>query len=101
MGFTLPNGYKSKTTFMEDFMIADKFGIDAIKDTYKRAFKEWKSNKEYLTELTVVMNLQCWRWYEKNDQYCKLYSDLYYQTSDYARDKLKGDDLKYFYDVTD
>ena len=42
--FKLPNGYESKTTFWEDFTIADYFGKDAIQDTYNRAFKEWKSN---------------------------------------------------------
>lgn len=37
-------GYSCFTTFFEDFSIADKFGIDAIKDTYTRVLKEWKSN---------------------------------------------------------
>lgn len=27
---------------VEDFSIADVFGVDAIKDTYSRAFEEWK-----------------------------------------------------------
>ena len=30
-------GYTPKTTFYEDFSIADAFGISAIKDTYRRA----------------------------------------------------------------
>ena len=37
-------GYEPKTTFWEDFSIADRFGLDAVKDTYIRAFKEWKNN---------------------------------------------------------
>ena len=40
----IENGYQPKTTFWMDFSIADKFGIAAIKDTYNRAFKEWKTN---------------------------------------------------------
>lgn len=44
-------GYEQKTTFWMDFSIADKFGIAAIKDTYKRAFNAWKGNHVYLTEL--------------------------------------------------
>ena len=36
--------YQPKTTFWMDFSIADKFGIAAIKDTYNRAFKGWKTN---------------------------------------------------------
>lgn len=38
------NGYETITTFYEDFSIADAFGIHAIKDTYTRAFNEWKSD---------------------------------------------------------
>ena len=32
-------GYKQITTFFMDFSVADKFGINAIRDTYKRVFK--------------------------------------------------------------
>lgn len=31
-------GYVPITTFYTDFSIADKFGIGAIEDTYKRSF---------------------------------------------------------------
>ena len=31
-----------KTTFWEDFSIAERFGLSAIQDTFNRAFKEWK-----------------------------------------------------------
>ena len=40
----LANGYVLTTTFWEDFSIADRFGEAAIKDTFKRAFNEWKGN---------------------------------------------------------
>ena len=30
------NGYEPITTFWQDFSIADKFGIAAIEDTYRR-----------------------------------------------------------------
>ena len=36
------NGYETITSFWSDFTIADRFGVNAIKDTYKRAFNEWK-----------------------------------------------------------
>lgn len=54
-------GYQPKTTFWMDFSIADKFGIAAIKDTYDRAFKEWKTNHVYLTELVMVLNHKIWQ----------------------------------------
>lgn len=45
-------GYKPKTTFWQDFSIADRFGADAVKDTFNRAFAEWKTDHVYLTELS-------------------------------------------------
>lgn len=36
------NGYTCKTTFWMDFSIADRFGAAAVKDTFNRAFAEWK-----------------------------------------------------------
>ena len=93
-------GYKPQTTFYTDFSIADHFGISAIKDTYKRAFEHWKHNHIYLTELAMVMSWKSFE-HEHNPAYCKLYSDLYYKTDEYACENLKGDDLSYYYKTTD
>lgn len=95
-------GYETLTTFWEDFSIADRFGIKAIKDTYKRAFNEWKSNYKYLTELILVLNWKCWDFYDEgNSEYSLLYSNLYYEANDYARENLKGEEFKYYFQVTD
>ena len=40
--FMKENGNEVKTTFWEDFSIAERFGLSAIQDTFNRAFKEWK-----------------------------------------------------------
>jgi len=94
-------GYKQITTFYQDFSIADNYGISAIKDTFQRAFKEWKGNVKYFTELVLVLNWKCWRWVEDKYDYCELYSNLYYKARDYALDNFKGEDLTYFYTTTD
>lgn len=99
--FTLPNGYESKTTFIIDFSIADQFGEDAIKDTYERAFNEWKSNVEYLTELVIVLNMKIWEHYKTNETLSNLYDELWKKTQDYAYDTLEGDDFVYFWKYTD
>ena len=93
-------GYKPKTTFYMDFSIADKFGVKAIKETYKNAFNFWKDDYEYLTELVMVMS---WKSFEhiENVELCKLYSDLYYKTDSYALKHLKGDKLTYYIRTTD
>lgn len=96
------NGYETKTTFWEDFSIADVFGIKAVKDTYHRAFKEWKSDHIYLTELVMVLNWKCWQHYEKgNSALSSLYSDLFYEARDYALNNLTGEEFDYFYRTTD
>lgn len=89
------------TTFWQDFSIADAFGIEAVKDTYDRAFNEWKSNYKYLTDLVMVLNHKIWQWYEKNDALAELYNDLWDKTAQYAMDNLKREELSYYFEVTD
>ena len=95
------NGYKTITTFYQDFTIADHFGISAIKDTYKRAFNEWKGNYKYLTELVMVLNWKIWEYYEVNRQYAELYNDLWEKADTYACENLHGEEAQYFFRVTD
>lgn len=90
-----------ETTFWMDFTIADTFGENAIKDTFYRAFEEWKSNYKYLTELVMVLNHKAWQWSERNNSYTRLYTELYEQASYYACENLKGDELKFYFNVTD
>lgn len=94
--------YQMKTTFWNDFTIADKFGNEAIKDTYKRAFNEWKTDYIYLTELVMVLNWKCWEWYDNgNMERSQLYEKLFYKADNYALKHLKKDELKYFLNTTD
>lgn len=89
-------GYKPITTFYTDFSIADKFGIEGIKDTYTRVFNEWKSDYKYLTELVMVLNWKIWEWYKKNDKIAQVYNGLWEKTEDYAYENLEGEELSYF-----
>lgn len=101
MAMVTPMGYELTTTFWDDFSIADRFGIKAVKDTYKKAFNEWKDNYVYLTELVLVTNWKCWEHFGKNDKLARLYSDLWSQTQDYAYEHLKDEELSFFFNVTD
>ena len=93
--------YETKTTFFEDFSIAEAFGIDAVKDTYNRAFAEWKTNYVYLTELVMVLNWKIWQHYETNEPLARVYNDLWMKADEYAVNHLNGDELTYFYRTTD
>lgn len=94
-------GYTPKTTFWDDFTIADGFGVSAIQDTFNRAFKHWKHDYVYLTELVMVLNHKIWRYYGKNTAYANLYTKLFDKADDYAINNLKGEKLTYFLRTTD
>lgn len=91
-----------ETTFWMDFSIADKFGIDAIKDTFNRAFEEWKSDYKYLTELVMVLNHKIWQHHDAgNQEFSELYDDLWRKADEYACDNLQGKELSFFWRITD
>ena len=89
-------GYKPMTTFWDDFSIADAFGVEAVKDTYKQSFKDIKSNYKYLTEFVMVLNWKIWQHY-----FAKVYNELWHKADEYAYNNLKGEELNYFIRVTD
>ena len=95
-GDILENGYKVKTTFWDDFTIAETFGVEAIKETYGRMLDEWKTNYIFLTELVLILNWKIWHWYKKDEDIARVYNDLWEQTENYAYDHLRGEELKYF-----
>ena len=97
----LDNGYEMETTFWNDFCIADRFGISAVKDTFKRAFKNWKNNAVYLTELVLVLNHKIWQHYQSNEALARVYNDLWEEADLYATENLQGEDLSFFYRTTD
>lgn len=94
-------GYKPITTFYEDFSIADYFGVAAVRDTYERAFQEWKSDYQYLTELVMALNWKIWEHYETRPELAEEYDRLWAETDEYACENLAGEGLSYFYSVTD
>lgn len=96
----LPN-YEEKTTFMQDFAIADIFGAKAVQDTYDRAFDAWKEDVTYLTELVIVLNTRCWLHFEKDRALSQLYGELYHKANAYAYETLEGEELKYYFNTTD
>lgn len=97
----LENGYETKTTFFDDFAIANAFGADAIKDTFERSFRDWKHNLEYVTELAMVMSIYSCYFYEKNENYMIIYSDYYHKVDEWCLNHFKGKDLQYYLKVTD
>lgn len=106
-------GYKPKTTFWDDFSIAELYGepspIEGIIDTAQRAFREWKHDVVYITELSLVLNHKGFFWHNVGvdhgeDEEHKLflnirdaYMELWRQLHDWVHDNLKGDDFEYYF----
>ena len=95
------SGYEPITTFYLDFTIADAFGVSAVKDTYNRAFNDWKNNAEYITELCLILNWKIYQHYKTNKKIAELYDQLWKKTDAWCMSNLKNEDLEYYIRVTD
>ena len=94
-------GYKPMTTFYMDFSIADLFGINAIKSTYKRALDGWKDDYKYITELYMVLNWKIWEHYQTNRVFAEEYEKLWDELGGWVEEHFNKDELVYFYRTTD
>lgn len=95
-------GYQRKTTFMSDFLLAEVFGQSAVWDTYKRAEKEWFNNKEYCTELAMVLNHLCAMHYEHDMELSALYANLWEKIDTKIAEEITDEEfLDYYYKTTD
>lgn len=96
------SGYEVRTTFWEDFTIAERLGIDAIEDTYNRAFEAWRENTEYITELAIVLNHRLWMHYDADRQgLARVYDELWRACDMWCVENLKGEDYNYYIRTTD
>jgi len=89
------NPYQRITTFASDFAIAECYGDNSVKDTYRRASASWMGDYKFATELALVLNWYSWFWYDNGEPgLSSLYADLYYKCKDafYAHWKVKKTD---------
>ena len=100
----VPASERESTNFCRDFMIAEVYGISAIRNTFNRAFSGWKCHYKYLTELAMTLNHRLFYWHEAagaNDERTELYRMLWQQADDWGYNNLKGDELSFFLRVLD
>ncbi len=86
---------KCQTTFWEDFSIAERFGVEAVKDTYRRVRAGWERDRVYGTELLMVLNHKCWHWDEGNNTFSKLCAELWEEYHEWVFENWKDEDLGY------
>lgn len=88
--------------FWQDFAIADAFGEKAVKDTYRRAFKEWKDNVQYYASLVMTLNHRLWKHYEEGRMdLAKVYDGLWKEADAYGCEHFKGADAEYYFEFLD
>lgn len=78
----LREDYERKTTYTSDFSIAEWCvpieGMSAIASTLRNALTNWRDDIEFFAEIVIVLNMKAWEHAERgNNQYGKMYSDLY------------------------
>lgn len=94
-------GYVPLTTFWGDFSIADAFGPEAVIDTFRGVFSEWRDNVKYVTELSLVLNHKIWQHYDGGRHIMATTYDRLWRLCDgWCRDNLTGDDANYYYRIT-
>ncbi len=97
-------GYGPCTTLWGDFTLADECYLaepKAIERTYEKAFKAYKNNKIFGTELAMVLNHKIWQWYEKNETIARIYDKLWKEVDAYVMENWKGENLQYYIKITD
>lgn len=94
--------YQPFTTFYSDLSIGEWYGMKGIKDTFKNVVKQWGKNYKYFTEFVLCLNHKSWEMYSRNnEEWCELYTNLYYKATEIAEKNFKGDELSYFYNIMD
>lgn len=98
----LANENESTATLFDIFSEADKRGEVNVILTYHKALEYGEENYKFLAELVKVVNWKSWEHNERgNDLLCQTYVNMYYEAYNYAVTTLKGDELSYFFRVTD
>ena len=96
------NGYEPFTTFYSDLTIAEPFGASAIRDTHRNVTRSWGNDVKYYTEYVMSLNHKIWEHYNNgNEAMARVYDDLWRKAASHAEKTFKGEDLKYYYRVTD
>lgn len=96
-------GYEPKTTFWDDFSIADMINApESVLDTFKRAFRDWHNDVRYMAELALVLNHKGWYHYDNGREILsKVYFALWEKLDIWCKDNFTDEAAKYYFDVTD
>lgn len=100
------SGYTPQTTFWRDFCFAEVYGVHAIEDTYRRAFRDWSGDVKYIAELDLVLNWKIWEHFQEETERSKALATCYDRLWSKLEDTIptlgySPSELQYLYSVTD
>lgn len=93
--------YEPKTSFFSDLSIAECFGVDAIRQTYNKVIRDWGNDIVYITEFTMCLNHKIWQLHEVDEPTAQVYDELWRKACEFVTSHFEGEDLSYYYRVTD
>lgn len=92
------------TTFFSDFYVAwSVSGLKGIRDTYKNAFSNWKTNVKYMVEMTGALNHLLWESYNRMGD-CEIsreFDKLWRKCHGYCLEAFEGEELEFYTMVLD
>ena len=95
-------GYEGKTAFWDDFTCAENYSESDVRNTYKRAFAECKTDYKYMTELVLVLNWKIWEHFNAGrTEISRVYDELWRKASGWCVKNLRGDELSYYLRTVD
>jgi hypothetical protein len=86
-------GKTRKTTFFSDLSIAEVYGVNNIKDTYKRVMKSWGKNLEYMCEWVISLNQKIWQHAKTYPEIAKVYDELWRKADNHCMETFKDNEL--------
>lgn len=92
------------TTFYADLFVAWKGGgLNAIRETYKNCFDNYKNNVKYMVELTGALNHLLWDSYNTvgDCEISREFDKLWSECDSYCCNTFKDDELEFYTMVLD
>lgn len=90
-----------KTTFFYDLSIAECYGINAVKETYRDVIASWGNDIDYMCEFVICLNQKICQHYGKNKELVKVYNELWRKADNFCREHFKGEELNKYYKYID
>jgi hypothetical protein len=82
--------------------IAEWYGADSVRDTYKNVMRSWVKDVVYFTEFVMCLNWKIWEQHARgNEELALVYDELWRQADELACNTYKDEDADYYYRTTD